>query len=366
MNGTGCPEYYATDGVFQLPNEGSCDTSLIGFYVFGLFIAGTRLVGAMKHGFNWYYTTRQVKATRKRNLPLGPMNSLIQALFYLMQVFLYAFDVVNMRNGTSLSVYSAIFLPFAWWFTVYLLRLVKLGDKILPKAQRTHDHGRELNKFDGLGKFMLAIQVFSLLVSSFLLIVLGPIIPEYEVLMGRIGFGFKASFILFCAAGIIYQFQRCIKAVEKVRDNVKLERHRDDIEVIRAVKRMRAQQVLAFFFGFPPGLLYLLLSLISEIPWNIFILLVPHAFESLGTFLVECFLKVHAKQIKTNAHGVMMSSPAPASPSGRNLGEALIIYSQSSSQPNFSPNNATSTTLVFDEISSGLRRESSQKDTEES
>ena len=125
---------------------------------------------------------------------------LASAITYTLSYFLGGFDVANMRNGLSFSIYSISFLPVAYELTILLQKFVKLGARSSLSRNAVNlpeNVASELTRFNSVGRLLFGAQVVSVLISSIVFIVLSPILPKYELIFGQIGFAFKASFLAF-------------------------------------------------------------------------------------------------------------------------------------------------------------------------
>ena len=293
MNTTGCAYPFATDEIFQLSSSAvSCNSSMVTFWFLAAFSLVLRLIPALKQALNWkLHSLKRAKVNgmpkRRRNFPMAQITSMIEWTFFLVLFLLSGFNIVNMGNAWSLSLLSAAFLFFACSFTVSYVRFVRLGNRILPRAHRTEENQKSLSTLDGFGKLALHVQIASLVFSSVILIIIGPIIPEHDVLLGKLAFAFKINFECFCVFGCIWQLERCKGAIFEVAADVKkLQLKHQDYS--QAIWTIRKNQVVYCLFAFPLTIVFALL-ICDVIPWTYQIVIVlPFLCESVA-FMVQVF-----------------------------------------------------------------------------
>lgn len=231
MDTTGCPRFFATDTAFRSNVPGACDTSLIGFYVLGLVGVFLSFVASVKQTKNWLERPKHTSW-----FPRGPVNSFIFSFCQLLSVILIGQNVISYYNGFSFMLASILFLNFAYSYSLGVIRLVSLGERIIPKskAESTQSHA-SLGKFDGLGKLLFIFQTAFLFASSFALIILSPTMTQNEEVISRFGWGAKAVFIMLCQCGYWYQFERCIRVVRLIQ--------KSDLDADAAGKTARMEQL---------------------------------------------------------------------------------------------------------------------------
>lgn len=295
MNSSGCPPGVVTDEAFQLTYEQACETSLAGFYVYLSIIAALKYISTAKQTTNWYARRKHQQEgnyRHQRKIPLGPIVSFSFASIYIALTLLLGFDIINYRNGLSFMLYSIGFLPFAWGYTMGLVRVVRLGEKIIPRSHRGEHTDGKLRTFDRLGKTLLTIQTISIAISSLVLIILSPILHENATLLARLGFGLKAAFMTSSAFGWVYQYQRCINSIVAIQRNIKGVRMEGSSSsgktngLDKVTKKMRSHQILQLVM-ITPAIVILFLLAIAAIPANVFVVFAPSLFEAIGTVLQE-------------------------------------------------------------------------------
>jgi hypothetical protein len=253
MNTTDCPEGYASDQMFQANTPSSCETPLAAYYVYTLFIVITKVFTALKILQNWIRKKRSIAPSRNAkkmsSIPYVAINAIIFVVVNLVIAILGGLNIINFHNGLTLMLFSIAFLPFAWAYTNGLLKLVNLGEKIIPKShQQFATDYLNLATFDSVGKALLVFQVASLLTSSGVLIVLGPILPQHEQVFLQVGFAFKAFFVAFSVLGYVYQFERCVRVINEITSSVKkIAPSSNDLKPV--IKKMRVTQALHIAAG---------------------------------------------------------------------------------------------------------------------
>jgi hypothetical protein len=196
MDPTGCPPYLATDSIFQRTSP-VCGSSLIAYWVVTMLIAIIRSIGAYHRVKIWLKRRRIVDQRKKRlqtnqilGLPIPQVSSVFASIVYYIMFILPGLNIANVYNGIPFSLFSLAFLPAMMDFVLMLLKLVRLGKKIIPLSLQG-DELAHLEKFDSLGMFMLFLQAFSLTGSSLVLIILSPVMPQHDYILGTCGWAFK-------------------------------------------------------------------------------------------------------------------------------------------------------------------------------
>ena len=256
---------------------------MVGFYIYLSTIASIATIISIKQGMNW-----RARSNHSTKIPRGPLSSFVFSLLQFVMMILSGMNIINFSNGISFSLVSMIFLSFAYSYTVGLIRVVSLGEKIIPKARRQDTEAfRNLRNFDGLGRFMLICQVIFLLASSIVLIILSPVFPEHVEVIARVGWGCKSAFLLCCQCGYWYQFERCIRTIKSVTDNSAAIRANDfekklrDAEFMSAIIKMRKNQAI-HVFAFSATILFFLLAagFINGTVWIVYLSTVGQAMAS--------------------------------------------------------------------------------------
>jgi hypothetical protein len=88
--------------------------------------------------------------------------------------------------------------------TMMFHKLVRLGRRVIT-LPRTQELGNTeyLTKFTRTGKMLMIMQVGMIILSSVALIILSPILPDQEYLLGTIGFASKGIFQFLVTSGIV-------------------------------------------------------------------------------------------------------------------------------------------------------------------
>jgi hypothetical protein len=299
MNTTGCPAFLATDEMFQANTEGACDTSLIGYGVYFGFICFLSFASAIRQTLT-YLNLRKQGRKKRRRFPLAIINVFLLFLGIFLMALLGGLNVANFSNGGAAAIYSLAYLPFAWAYTYGLIKIVRLGEKMLPKAHRgAHGH---LGRFDLLGKCLFAFQLLSIISGTVALGVLAPILTQYETTILRIGFGAKCLFIAFSLAGYVYQFERLIRTIRKARNDinqiVSLKSDRDELSEV--IWKMRQTQLLHMTTTVSNIALFILA--IGAAPASIWLVLLPAFMYTFGTFVYEFFVSNYGRPKPTSDH----------------------------------------------------------------
>jgi hypothetical protein len=324
MNVTGCSVGYATDEMFRSNDAGACDVPLVAYYMYTLFIVCIKFVTAGRMSQNWLRRWRREPASkRSRMIPFAPVNMFFFAFVNLAIAVLGGLNLINFKNGLALMLYSVAFFPFAFAYTYGLIKLVGLGEKIIPKSHRQYAD-KTLASFDRFGKTLLVTQVVSFGISSLVLIIIGPILPEQEQLFLEMGFGLKSVFAALSSAGYVYQFERCIRVIRKVQASVKqMSTGPSDLE--SAVKRMRMTQLLHVLTAVPSVVPMVLLAA-SAVPASVWLTLIPAALEAIANLIYSFTLRGRQSQ-KDNQDPFIMpvDSPSSNSKSSKNAAPASSV-----------------------------------------
>jgi hypothetical protein len=205
--------------------------------------------------------------------------------------------------------------------------MVNLGQKIIGKHHSDLIKGTDrLAKFDVFGKTMLFIQMFSLLASTVVLVVLSPILTDAELVLSRLGFGFKGVFVWFCLFGYVHQYQRCIKAIksaQKSAENIIQSQRKDDL--IQVVVRLRKSQMIQLLSGGPSALLFTLLAF-GAIDASVWAALGSQALEALGAIYYEFIVRK-----RSNPQRVTESSSTHAKNNVLTAAKTEIVLSENPS-----------------------------------
>lgn len=323
MDISGCPKGFATDGVFRILPAGTCDVPMSAFIAVAVVLCALRGVALVGHFLNWQRRSRH-RATsptpstmaRRKQLPIATLISLLLFICYVLLFLLLGLNIANFQNGGALAIYSVGFLPFATLMTFMLLRVLRLGVSIarFDMLKVSENEILKLKTFGVLGKLLFYLQVLSLGVSSLILIIIGPIIPQHEALLGRIGFGFKASFLASSTVGIVYQLQRVLKVIDETI--ISMEKSQVQSETFVSFysemkQKMRTQQIAVAVIAFPIAILYVLLT-VDAIPW-LWSIIIPFTMggETFGALMVALVFNRSRSKTKRG------SKNDPATTSGR-------------------------------------------------
>ena len=195
MDTTGCSSGWATDVAFQRIDLGSCNSSLIAYWIVTMTICLAKFICSVKRTATWF--ERKHSGQNRGRWPIPPAVSIFASVAYFVLFTLTGLNIVNVFNGVTFSLFSLCFISISFDYLMMLLKLVRLGQKIIPmslrQAEGDHQHLPSLEKFNMVGLGLLFLQFFSMISSSLVLIVLSPIFPEQDTLFGSIGFSLKLS-----------------------------------------------------------------------------------------------------------------------------------------------------------------------------
>jgi hypothetical protein len=210
MNFVNCSQYFGTDHLFEdVPSE-TCDSPIVAVAL----INGTIIISKT---FASIYKWRRYFQRKEQNLRAdlkGPLLASFLTLCYILFLIFFLTDTINVTNGLSFALYTVSYLFFAASFTLYLVRMVRLGTRIAT-VSKDLEHSPVLEKFDRFGYIFVGCAAVALTVTSVILVIVGPIHPESYVLYGSIGWASKGLFQLFITLALIWQIQRCYLAIQK-------------------------------------------------------------------------------------------------------------------------------------------------------
>jgi hypothetical protein len=165
------------------------------------------------------WKSTNLKFNRKGRLPVVVMLSACVPIVSLVFAVTTYVDVSNVYNGFPWMLMSLTLLPYYITTTIVYLRMVRLGERIIPLARDlgvgTENHG--LRKQTKVTKILLAVQLASAVASTIVLCVLGPLDPQNSAIHGTVGLALKAQFQFCVLVGLTYQYYRCIQVVRTMQ-----------------------------------------------------------------------------------------------------------------------------------------------------
>jgi len=203
MDTTGCPPGLATDRVFLKDTPvGLCNVELALYWGISFTVCALRLIAFLGKVRN-YVAVVGFRIRSRRILTV--LVSLGSTVSYFLLASLIGVNVVNADNGWSFSLYSIGYFAFIIDFTMMLFKIVRLGRRViaLPKEQLGQTEDDYLAKFTKRGIVLAFLQIVMAIVSSIVLIIMSPIYPDKELVLGTIGFATKGMFQILCSFGII-------------------------------------------------------------------------------------------------------------------------------------------------------------------
>ena len=299
MDATSCPLGYVTDVSFDYPTpDGFCATNLTVYITLVTIVFVVRLAALVKQWFNWSEANSRQK--RKGRLPFAPALSTFALILASLLFILIGVNVINVHNGGAWALYSFSFLPYCIATSFLLFRTVRLGSKIIPLGKDIGENS--LKTFSVPGRALATMQLMSIMISSFGLIILGPIFIEWHVVIGSVGIALKGLYITTLCSGLIVQFQRCILVIKKIQRNTNdmiSSGYEVKEKTDRAIKAMRQRQVICFIAIVTLSMQYYLLAA-RAIPWTFFLVfLLPAGLETSISFVVEFFI-MNPKRARKN------------------------------------------------------------------
>jgi hypothetical protein len=302
----------------------SCDIPMAGYYGWAGFIVMLSFLTTGKQTLNWLR-----RPTHASKIPRGPINQALFTSLELAFLVMIGQNVINFENGWSFSVETLVFLPFTYAYSLGLIRLVSLGEKIIPKSRRpVGEAAAALGKFDNFGKVLLVSQTLGIGIGSLALVILSPTLVEYEFIIATIGWASKSTFMFACIFGYWYQFERCIRVIRQVQHNativdltssVRFDNKEGELrnkELNAAVLKMRKHQLT--HIGAMPAAVGMLLLATGGVPGSIWVIQMMAMSQAFSGIYFEFSVKAQTKR----APGAMKSGDSRRLEIGR-VGEAL-------------------------------------------
>src|SRR5689334_12057719 len=119
----------------------------------------------------WIQINKQ--QNRKGRFPFALSLSYLYAMFLMVLLLGIGLDFANIHNGLSYMLISLVFIPTAIFYSMILLRYVRLGTKIIPLTRglrsATAETGSHIARFSQTGKFLVFFQLCSLITSNVVL-----------------------------------------------------------------------------------------------------------------------------------------------------------------------------------------------------
>ena len=202
MDSEGCPDGFASDRVFQKTPAILCATNLTVFWCISLMICLARLIAFLTKLRHYFYAPSLLKSRRRSQFTL--LVSLNSVSCYFLLTVLASLNLANAANGWSFALYSITYLSLITDLTMMLFKIVRLGKGVinLPQKEMLLGEVDYLSRFTTIGVLMAMVQILMALVSTVTLIILSPIMPQNDFLLGVIGFSSKAVFQLLCSLGM--------------------------------------------------------------------------------------------------------------------------------------------------------------------
>ena len=281
MDPTNCTAGIVTDRLFMRTPIGTCNSSIVGFEVF----FGVVLILRFSAAFLRYRRHLQRKKRRLLTSPISPILSFLtvflQALFFSLAMR----NVITVDNGLSFSVFSLVFLSFGCQYIIELYRLVRLGSRIGTFHLNDRQSSSALESFDRLGLILVFFSGISVIVITVTLVFLSPSYPQYDILLGTIGFASKGVFQGLVTFAIVWQMRRCMIVIRQKMP--------DSILKTKALRKLCYGMMSYSTFGLFTATFFLLLAA-QVFPWYWYLVLgLTGGIETIGHVLLEIRRSVH-------------------------------------------------------------------------
>jgi hypothetical protein len=174
MDARFCIPGWATDTTYEKNNIGDCGTSIIAFWIVSMTICIVRLICALKRGRTW--NERWKAGLQHGRWPLAPIVSFLISILYANMFLMIGLNILNAWNGFSFTLLGLAFFLVSLDYIMSLLKLVRLGKKIIPMS--VGDRGNHLNKFNKMGTVLFITQISTMLVGTIIFVIFCPLFPE--------------------------------------------------------------------------------------------------------------------------------------------------------------------------------------------
>ena len=163
-------------------------------------------------------------------------------------------------------------------YDLSLFRMVRLGAKFVSVSNKELGNTSALEKFDKWGLFFIGSAALAATLMSIVLIIVGPIMPDKDELLGQIGWASKGGFQFFITLGLIWQLQHCyflvsiklptsdMKILVRCYFLVSIKLPTSDMKIL-VLRKLRRSQLHYTVFGMGLAVFYFILAA-QLIPWT--------------------------------------------------------------------------------------------------
>jgi hypothetical protein len=257
MDTTFCPAGMATDRVMLYGSDViafSCDVPIANYVVpFALMSVIRCMVTAFQIKL-WLRKGRQAKSSSRRQktrIPALPALSMLTSFFLILFTILTSLNIANTLNGGSLLIMALFFLPFSLGFPMFIHRVIKLGQKIIPLANVKFDEDDAKRKIlADLSQYRIPMRITVFLLTIAILMTpiaaLAGLGVHSFVVFQVAASGYIAQDVLI-GVGFTYQYERVISAV-KICGLTSLQSPERRSQIQKAINRLRLHQAV-FIYG---------------------------------------------------------------------------------------------------------------------
>ena len=319
---------WATDGIFRLPaSPDECDSSVVAFWVvMGLLVVMRAAVLAVQ----WVAWCRRGGSKRRRvvaspNATVAmerrvgkrlPVHATINTLYVLTLVALVVAAGLNgvsfANNASSFALYSVNFALFALTATLSFNTMRRLGAGAMLSASARRNGGAtdastrfaQLATFDNVGRFVFTIQLASVLLSTVVFCVAGPLDAAHKRELAMFGFALKGTFILSLVLSITWHLQRGVRLLDgHIASSVHVRLGSSEESLVRTMKhartRVRRVQELMLVTGIPTSVFWILVAA-EVLPWTWFVLMAVFGYIDLVVAAArDCFFSRPVRSSKS-------------------------------------------------------------------
>ncbi len=232
MDSTGCPPGYASDkgaSIYFMP----CQVSIP---VFAIFATGAMLLRIIltfvqiivssfirekeREGPNSNKSLRRKKSVLC-GLQITTSFEIIHTISVLAYFPLYGLGLITESNLLGIPAIAIICLTYYGAFFFSCLKLVRLGNRVIPKGMRGVDSAYLSKvKGDGILSFLFFSYIITVIGFSVILIIVDPLYPIHTDFWLRVGFGVMSLADISGMSIVIWQTLRVSRYIKKSIKNV--------------------------------------------------------------------------------------------------------------------------------------------------
>jgi hypothetical protein len=278
------------------------------------------------------------KAERTQ-IPFVPILGVFSFIIYCIILLMTSLDIANARNGWAGALYSIGWLIFATISTLYFLKMLRLGKRLIPLSKKIVNsagaaveiQGDNLGKSNAVGTALFLGQSFTA-IGQFVLFVIVGLSRPLDVGIVMAALGVMALFLCIHGGALVWLVERAINAIKRSHyktsssdgNNNGTSRMRSDLQTI--VNKMRLQQLVSLVLTSSGAVVYAL-AIARVIPLAWYVMLIHMYYDTIANLVVAFSMARRARnhnqqQGPRGARSPMKSPTADGDANKTGLGEA--------------------------------------------